>query len=379
MNAPLEAVTTDKAERNETIDVAKGIGILLVVMGHNFVLLREYPSLSRGIYLFHMPLFFLLSGLVLKAPNRIGPWVGSRAQALLKPYFVVGISYTLWLTYRDSVAFAPQLIGLLYGIGDTLYLRPMWFLPHLFLSTLVTAAILRGLQTIPRLQNPYAQATFGLCLLAIAPILTNKSTLDGAGWLPDYWNNGTVWIQGLPWSIDLLPFSTGYMMLGATFRSIVANPKPQPTLHIAIAAAAFVIGVYGTGAQLNLDDRTAVGPIYIIPLSLLAIHAVWSISQRIALHSDVIRAGLSTIGRTSLLILIFHPKPQAVISSALWKWEMPSFLVILGGLCAGVAAPLLISMIAQRSKPIGFLLLPKRLPTTSPQYGTSSHEKCDPK
>ena len=40
-------------EREHIIDIAKGIGILLVVLGH-------LPSLfSSPIYLFHMPFFFI--------------------------------------------------------------------------------------------------------------------------------------------------------------------------------------------------------------------------------------------------------------------------------------------------------------------------------
>lgn len=52
--------------RDKSIDIAKGIGIILVVIGHvtspvmldNDILQQIY----RGLYTFHMPLFFLLAG-----------------------------------------------------------------------------------------------------------------------------------------------------------------------------------------------------------------------------------------------------------------------------------------------------------------------------
>lgn len=45
-------------ERNVTIDIMKGIGIILMVVGHS-----GYPSFLRNfIYTFHMPLFFMISG-----------------------------------------------------------------------------------------------------------------------------------------------------------------------------------------------------------------------------------------------------------------------------------------------------------------------------
>ena len=49
----------DATENLEYIDVAKGIGILLVVLGHN---LQDLPLMTSWIYSFHMPLFFAISG-----------------------------------------------------------------------------------------------------------------------------------------------------------------------------------------------------------------------------------------------------------------------------------------------------------------------------
>ena len=56
-------------ERNKNIDVLKGIAIILVVWGHVIQLMgvQPYPfdnNIWKAIYLFHMPLFFLISGFV---------------------------------------------------------------------------------------------------------------------------------------------------------------------------------------------------------------------------------------------------------------------------------------------------------------------------
>lgn len=50
-------------ERIEYIDIAKGIGILLVIAGHLFA---YRGPISRWIFSFHMPLFFILSGICYK-------------------------------------------------------------------------------------------------------------------------------------------------------------------------------------------------------------------------------------------------------------------------------------------------------------------------
>ena len=49
-------------KRVQYIENAKGIGILLVVLGHNDMN-AYHPTLHRFIYAFHMPLFFFLSGI----------------------------------------------------------------------------------------------------------------------------------------------------------------------------------------------------------------------------------------------------------------------------------------------------------------------------
>ncbi len=73
-----------------TLDVARGIGILLVVLGHNAVFRESSHGLYEAIYLFHMPLFFFLSGVTFRLTSP-GETVRKRARALLVPYFAMGV------------------------------------------------------------------------------------------------------------------------------------------------------------------------------------------------------------------------------------------------------------------------------------------------
>ncbi|MCD4694754.1 MAG: acyltransferase family protein, partial [Bacteroidales bacterium] len=49
-------------QRFEWIDIAKGIGILLVVYGH----CQPPPLIEKFVYAFHMPLFFFISGFLFR-------------------------------------------------------------------------------------------------------------------------------------------------------------------------------------------------------------------------------------------------------------------------------------------------------------------------
>lgn len=84
VGGPMGEVSVHK-ERNMTIDILKDIGILFMVIGHSGA------PLDRFIYLFHMALFFMVSGYLWsdnKAQNfpAAKAFLVSRLKGLLLPY-----------------------------------------------------------------------------------------------------------------------------------------------------------------------------------------------------------------------------------------------------------------------------------------------------
>ncbi|WP_029576917.1 acyltransferase family protein [Bifidobacterium thermacidophilum] len=75
---------TAMKKRIEWIDIAKGIGITLVSFGHlrngdgQSVWLPALDSLIAAIYLFHMPLFFLLGGITFSMRGGYGNSSGGK-------------------------------------------------------------------------------------------------------------------------------------------------------------------------------------------------------------------------------------------------------------------------------------------------------------
>src|SRR5215213_9781223 len=126
------------SKRIEYLDIAKGIGILLVVLGHNdFEVIS--PFVQRMIYSFHMPLFFFLSGYFINASLPFWDFFKKRFNALMKPYF-----FTIFLIYFTSVSFEKmgfnmaitRTVKSLYGSGYYLDWVQLWFLPQLFVVSL---------------------------------------------------------------------------------------------------------------------------------------------------------------------------------------------------------------------------------------------------
>jgi fucose 4-O-acetylase-like acetyltransferase len=96
---PVSVVLAPTCARTDWVDAAKGLGILLVVVGHVIGGMHDAGMLSADdalvtlnyfIYVFHMPLFFLLSGLFVPRRVEANPrqfLVGS-VRRLVVPYFL---------------------------------------------------------------------------------------------------------------------------------------------------------------------------------------------------------------------------------------------------------------------------------------------------
>lgn len=80
--------------RDNAIDIAKGIGILLVIVGHTGGLPAD-TYIHHFIYSFHMPLFFILGGFLFKSSN-IVTHVRKDAKRLLLPYVFSVFLLILW-------------------------------------------------------------------------------------------------------------------------------------------------------------------------------------------------------------------------------------------------------------------------------------------
>lgn len=134
--------------RIKWIDVAKGIGIILVVIGHS-----DVPFASHYIFWFHMPLFFILSGMTFKWINSKDEYVSyvkKRINRLLIPYVSFAILIYVVTSIIDISLHNLTLIGALknaikviYGgkeIGG--YFAVFWFVTCLFFTEIFFALII---------------------------------------------------------------------------------------------------------------------------------------------------------------------------------------------------------------------------------------------
>jgi len=126
------------------IDIARGIGIILVLQGHAL----SAHVYRHFIYAFHMPLFFFISGLLFDYKKySFLENLKKSARGILVPYVIfAGVSYLIWM-FNNSFSASPEqimlhLIGVFYGNSSSLFFNlVLWFLPCLFITKMLFALI----------------------------------------------------------------------------------------------------------------------------------------------------------------------------------------------------------------------------------------------
>lgn len=128
------------SERDKTVDVLRGLGIITVVAGHAWSG-TGLPPFSP--YSFHMPLFFFLSGLFFREERSEAPiaFILKNARTLLLPTTIFFLVYALFCQLIRAAGFVS--LWQPFSISNVLFNQfgnaaaygftaPYWFIPCLF-------------------------------------------------------------------------------------------------------------------------------------------------------------------------------------------------------------------------------------------------------
>ncbi|MCH4853769.1 acyltransferase [Bifidobacterium pseudolongum] len=233
---PLTGGRADHAQRILWIDIAKGIAMLLVFYGHLGGAGDNpwFPNLTGSIwvvYLFHMPLFFMLSGLTFHPNKDFRTFFISRFKRLVIPYFffsIYALGKILLLIVAPSVvqgfhagAMGTPLseIGVIL-LGNT---NGLWFFLTLFWGEL----FLYGVNKLTK-QSIHRHLTLALIALIASVAWFAMSFLGTYKYIPFQLLHATeaVAFVGLGWLLShkIKMFgkqATLYMLAGSTALFII--------------------------------------------------------------------------------------------------------------------------------------------------------------
>ena len=346
--------------RNLSIDVAKGFGILLVVLGHNSVFRTSLHTAYEAVYLFHMPLFFFLSGTTFRQTS-FREVMRKRARSLLVPYFAMGmLAVALGVLEGGPDRVAPNVAGILYGTGHTLRFTPLWFLPCLFLVVTTAAALLAVRGGPATGEGADAQLRRFLSFAAVTSLAVGTGILMSGRFASPPFTDAYSRPLGLPWSLDLVPFALGTFLLGFLLARarILWSPR-RPVLLVASASLILAL-LAASGVSLDLNYRRMTDPLAAILGAASGIVLVITLSALVARRPALARV-FAYLGSASLALLLFHgPVQRRVVEHLAAGLEQPLVVVVLGtGLSVAIVC-LADVCILRRMPAFGWICYPRR-------------------
>jgi fucose 4-O-acetylase-like acetyltransferase len=213
--------------RNDFLDMAKGIAIILVVIGHTVQRWSadfDEEFWFRVIYSFHMPLFVFLSGAVASFwfnPEKLAPLtLGHSLNSLLLrtkkafvrlviPFVCWGVIVALLESRVPSISSLPLTLIGLFRRPDT----GLWFLLCIFYCIVllnIFQALIRFLQFIPLLQKHLIKGEHCFLLILIFWVFIQGRLGNGSGFYATkiYF---IYFLLGLGYFKFLMPHIRGWM------------------------------------------------------------------------------------------------------------------------------------------------------------------------
>ncbi|MDB5799946.1 MAG: acyltransferase 3 [Rhodocyclales bacterium] len=269
------------AQREDWVDVAKGLGILLVVIGHVW---NGTPK--AFIYMFHMPLFFFLSGYLSTVRNDKGKFLADKSISLLIPY----VAFVVLLGSREIAkhavagrtdqfiwAFESTLLG-----GEVLQGWPgtAWFIVCLFFTQQLVNLLL---------------STFGMRRTTYVVLLLLALSYAQTWLFPTFW---------LPLALNVVAGAAPFYFAGYLYKRVTSS--------VSIKAAAFIamlLGVvlFSMHVPLRYDMKTAYFgiPILSFVVALGFIVTLFGLCKLMAQRPSL-AAPFMRLGEASLVIMFVH-------------------------------------------------------------------------
>ena len=284
------------SKRLDWIDIAKGIAIILVIVGHTV----PNPSpLRHAIFSFHMPVFFILAGYTFRPKPRCELVSGSVSR-LLVPYVILALA---WQIPSFLMSGAPLTGGTLAGGLETLVFASgvdvpglgvaavgmAWFLAALFTSRLLFNALVRLFdgRKVGVVWQGVVCAAIAFCGLSVSRFM------------------GVY----LPLDFDLSCYVLLLMWVGYTVRQRGLEPSVgKPLMFIGVGVAWLVLAAL---SGLELSSRRVDGFVIATIAALAGSYCVCWVSMAVEKLKDVpvfgtFERALVFCGQASLAIFAIH-------------------------------------------------------------------------
>lgn len=290
--------------RRSDLDTAKGLGMLLVVVGHT----QPPETIQTVIYSFHMPLFFFVSGILWRGQVKLK----HSLRALWYPFILASVaSWIFWLiksavhtSATENVPWWGPILATVWG-GDIggffVHNRPLWFLP----AMLSMLAIIWGLRL-------YLSATVTIWCIAFVGTLVTFAPAE--------------------YQFSAYPFSMSQGLVGGIFFAaghlLTPTTKSRNQIVTLLALGIWICAAVYNG-RVDLFSMNFGNPVLYI---ISGCAGSWSLIR--ICQSDIIKSNVIPIlGKQSLLILCIHMPLLILIRAAFKAIQIPQYWWAISFVC----------------------------------------------
>ncbi len=273
-----------RKNRVEYIDIARGIAILLMIVGH---IVDHDGWIRKFIFSFHMPLFFIVTGFF----YRDKPWKSlliGQFKKILVPYMLAvlivdiiqvrGLSPVLFLsTYLKQLLWAAPW-SYTEQVGHVIPVYALWFLPAMWVAC--------GLF---QLQKQTAKSKDGLLgILCFGGMVLSMLYTTYFGWLP--------------FCLDIAFVASFLIYIGYMFRKYQVLEQIRPWMAVGLA---LIWWMGASIASIEMANRSYPWFLLCILVAIAGTTAVFLVSKQIT-QLPVCGRFLAQCGQNTFSILIVH-------------------------------------------------------------------------
>ena len=294
--------TKNKLSRLNYLDVAKGLAIILVLIGH-------YPKTDSGIVTwlssFHMPLFFLITGMLIKytkEPERkMAELMRKKARMILLPYVtfsaIVIMLRSAYGFYKTAEFSQTDLMEDVMQTVTFSGISVLWFLPVLFFAQLLFIYVIKF---------------WGRNITYITAVVFLFVSMAGNRLYQGYFGETKLSFEKAlsELILVLLRILLAYVLItaGYVFQTYFKQKKIFSFTELFITFLLFLFGIAIAVSNTRVDMRTMVlgNEGFFLIGALVSSAAVILLCRNFDVFSYPLKNVFSSIGKNSLVIMATH-------------------------------------------------------------------------
>lgn len=329
-----EVIVVKNKERTPLYDVAKGICIISVVLGHLGIA-------TRFVYFYHLPILFFISGLFFNAEKHsFKDFLLKKIKSLYVPYVIISLLFAIIFDFQNMKNIKYVLRIFLFD-GKAPFTGTFWFIPCLFINS--TIAFITEKLTV-KFDKKIRQGIYlGLfCFYVVMTFLFYKLNIH------------------LYYNLHLVPWLQIIYILAFLFKSLyLQNIFENKKVSIITGASGFtllLLATLFTNLRIDIVQNQFMNSflwVVFVFIGLCFVFGVSSLIQKLNLFS--------LIGKHSFYIMCFHFVTFAFINVILsgfkefdlgWEMEYPPywFIYCMGGVFVPLVLSLLVNFLKKEVK-----------------------------